>query len=67
MLFAKNSAVLHWCWVPAHICEEQISIGLFAQPQIFCEPDLQALFGNRVRKIVPSLSFDCLLGHLWKI
>jgi len=40
--FALNSAAVHWCWVTAHLYEEQISIGEFAVTQGFCEPVLQS-------------------------
>ncbi len=29
--FALSSAALHWCWVTAHLYEEQISTGVVAE------------------------------------
>jgi len=40
MPFAKDSVALHWCWITAHLYEEQISIGAVAVTQACCEPDL---------------------------
>jgi len=42
MRFALNSAAIHWCWVAAHLYEEQISIGVLAVTQACCQPVLQS-------------------------
>ena len=40
--FAKTSAAVHWCWVTAHLYEEQIFIGVFAVTQGCCQPVLHS-------------------------
>ena len=42
MPLAKNSGALHWCWITAHLYEEQISIGVIALTQACCESVLQS-------------------------
>ena len=42
MQFHQTSAGLHFCWLTAHLYEEQISIGAVAVTQAFCEPVLQS-------------------------
>ena len=39
---AKNSVAVHWCWVTAHLYEEQIFIGVIAVIQACCKPVLQS-------------------------
>ncbi len=40
--FALNSVAVHWCWVIAHLYEQQIYIGVFAVTQACCKPVLQS-------------------------
>ena len=40
--FAQTSAAEHWCWVTAHLYEQQIFIGAIAVPQACCELVLQS-------------------------
>ena len=42
MHFAQTSAAVHWWWVPAHLYEQQISIGVTAVTQACCRPVLQS-------------------------
>ncbi len=42
MLFAKNSVAVHWCWVTAHLYEEQISMSIIALTYTCCGPDLHS-------------------------
>ncbi len=42
MHFALSSAAVPWCWVTAHLYEEQIFTGVFALTQACCEPVLQS-------------------------
>ena len=44
--FAKISAARHWCWVPAHLYEQQSFIGVIAVTQACCEPVLQSSTGQ---------------------
>ena len=39
--FALTNAAVHWCCITVHLCEEQISIGVFTVNQGCCEPVLQ--------------------------
>ena len=48
MHFAQTSAAVHWCWVTAHLYEQQISIGVIALTQACCEPVLQSSSGQCV-------------------
>ncbi len=47
MHFAKSSAALHWCWVTAHLYEQQMFIGVIAVTQACCEPGLQSSIGQQ--------------------
>ena len=40
--FALTSAAVHFCWLTAHLYEEQISIGVAAVTQACYEPALQS-------------------------
>ena len=40
--FAKSTLALHWCWTTAHLCQEQISTGVFAAKQGCCQPVLHS-------------------------
>ncbi len=42
MHFAENSVAVFWCWVTAHLYEEQISIDVLAVIQACCKPVLQS-------------------------
>ena len=42
MQFDQTSAGLHFCWLTAHLYEEQFSIGAIAVTQACCEPVLQS-------------------------
>jgi len=42
MHFALSSVAEHWCWVTAHLYEEQISIGVIAVTQACCELSLHS-------------------------
>ena len=42
LCFAKSSVARHWCWTTAHLCQEQISIGVFAATQACCQPVLHS-------------------------
>ncbi len=44
--FALISAAVQWCWVTAHLYEQQISIGVIAVTQACCEPVLQSNTGQ---------------------
>ena len=39
--FASTSAAVLWCYITAHLNEEQFSIGVIAIAQACCEPALQ--------------------------
>ena len=38
----KEQCAVHWCWVTAHLYEEQIFIGVIAVIQACCKPVLQS-------------------------
>ncbi len=40
--FALNTVPVHWCWVTAHLCEEQMSTCVTAVSQACCQPVLQS-------------------------
>ena len=40
--FALTSAAVPWCWVIAHLYEQQISPGVIAVAQACCEASLQS-------------------------
>ena len=42
ILFAKNSVALHWCWVIAHMCEQQVISGVIPVTQGCCPPALHS-------------------------
>ncbi len=42
MHIAQISAAVHFCWLSAHLYEEQISVGAIAVTQACCEPVLQS-------------------------
>ncbi len=42
MHFAQTSAALHFCWLTAHLYEDQISIGVTAVAQGCFQPVLQS-------------------------
>ena len=38
--FALNSVAVHWCWLTAHLYEEQMSLGVVAVVPACCKPVL---------------------------
>ena len=40
--FAKNSVAVHWCWVTAHLYDQQSFIGVIAVIHASCKPVLQS-------------------------
>ena len=69
MLFAKNSVAVHWCWVTAHLYEEQISIAVFAVTQACCEPVLQSSpeqWGMLFAKNSVALHWCWVTAHLYE-
>ena len=56
MCFAKSSVAVHWCWLTAHLYEEQTSIGVNALPQACCEPELHLSTEERILP-TPVLQF----------
>ena len=42
MQIALTSVAVHWCWVIAHLCEQQMSMGVIAVTQACKEPVLQS-------------------------
>jgi len=39
---ALTSDAVHWCCIAAHLCEEQMTIGVIAMTQASCELGLQS-------------------------
>ena len=69
MHFALTSAAVHVCWLTAHLCEEQISIGVFAVTQVCCEPVLQSTteqWGMHFALTSAAVHFCWLTAHLYE-
>ena len=43
---AKASVAVHWCWVTAHLYEQQTFIGVFTVTHACCETVLQSSTGH---------------------
>ena len=59
----------HWCWVPAHLYERQIFLGVTAVIQACCEPVLQSYteqWGIYFAQGSAALHFCWLTAHLYK-
>ena len=69
MHFAQTSAAVHWCWVTAHLYEQQISIGVIALTQACCEPVLQSSTGQCVGHLATTsaaVQWCWVTAHLYE-
>ncbi len=69
MHFAKTSAAVRWCWVTAHLYEQQISIGAIAVTQACCEPVLQSTteqWGMHIAQTSAAVLSSWLTAHLYE-
>ena len=60
MHFALISAAVHFFWITALLCEEQMSIGVIAVTQACCEPVLQSnteQWGMRFTLVTAAVHF----------
>ncbi len=67
MHFAQTSAAVHLCWLTAHLCQEQTSIGVAAVTQACCEPVLQSRteqWGMHFAQTSAAVHFCWLTAHL---
>jgi hypothetical protein len=65
--FALNRAAVHWCWVTAHLYEEQISLGVTAVLSACCGPVLQsstAEWGLHFALTSAAVQWCCITAHL---
>jgi hypothetical protein len=65
--FARTSAAVHFCWLAAHLYEEQNSIGVIAVTPACCEPVLQSTTeqcGMHFAQTSAAVHF-CWLPILW--
>ncbi len=69
MHFAQTRDAVQFCWLTAHLYEEQISIGAIAVTQACCEPVLQSTTeqsGIQFAQTIAAVQFCCLTGHLYE-
>ncbi len=69
MHFAQTSAALHFCWLTAHLYEEQISIGVIAVTQACCEPVCRAALNSGeciFAQTRAAVHFCCLTAHMYE-
>ncbi len=60
---------MHWCWLTAHLYEEQISIGAIAVTQACCEPVLQSTteqWGMHVALISAAVLMSWINANLYE-
>ena len=64
---ARTNAAVHWCWVTAHLSEQQIFIGANAVTQGCCEPVLQSsteLCGVHLARTNAAVHWCWVTAHL---
>ncbi len=69
MHLAKTSAAVRWCWVTAHLYEQQIFIGVIAVTQACCEPVLQSSTGQcgmHFAKTSAAVHWCWVTAHLYE-
>ncbi len=69
MHFAQTRDAVHFCWLTAHLYEEQISIGAVAVTQACCKPVLQSTteqWGMHFAQTRDAVRFCCLTAHLYE-
>ena len=68
MHFAQTSAAVQFCWLTAHLYEEQISMSVIAMTQACCEPVLQSRFEcwtMHFAQTSAAVHFCWLTAHLY--
>ncbi len=66
---ALTSAAVHFCWLTAHLCEEQISTGANAVTQARCEPVLRSTteqWGKQFAQTSAAVHFCWLTAYLYE-
>ena len=69
MHFALTSAAVRFCWLTAHLYDEQMSTGVFAVTQACCEPVLQSTteqWPMHVALHSAAVHFCWLTAHLYE-
>ena len=66
LCFAKSTLALHWCWTTAHLCQEQISIGVFAATQACCQPVLHSSSEQGATVLCQKRHWCWATAHLWE-
>ena len=67
MQFALTSAAVHFCWVTAHLYEQQISISVIAVTHACCDPVLQSSteqWGLHFAQTSAAVHFYWVTAHL---
>ncbi len=62
-----TSAAVHWCCITAHLCEQQISIGVIAETQASCELGLQSSneqWGSCLALTSAAVLWCCITAYL---
>ncbi len=65
--FSKAHAAEHWCWLTAHLYEQQTSADVIAVTQGCCEPVLQSspeLWGMQHAKISLAVHWWVVTAHI---
>ncbi len=69
MHFALIIAAVHFCWLTAHLYEEQTSIGVIAGRQACCEPVLPSTsqqWGMQFAQTSAAVHLSWLTAHLYE-
>ncbi len=66
---AMTSAAVHWCCITAHLCEDQVSIGVIAVTQASWELGLQSSteqWGKHFAQTSAAVHFCWLTAYLYE-
>ena len=69
MQFALTSVAVHWCWVTAHLYEQNISIGVIAETQACSEPVSQSTteqWGMQIALTSVAVHWCWVTAHLYE-
>ncbi len=69
MQFAVTIVAVHWCWVTAHLYEQQMSIGVFAETQACSEPVSQSnteQWGMQIALTSVAVHWCWVTAHLYE-
>jgi len=68
-IFALTSAAVHWCCITAHLCEEQVSIGVIPVARACCEAILKSSTeqqGSYFALTSAAVVWSCITAHLYE-